>query len=84
MRPLPLFLLIVSLVLSGCETSPKAPPQPTRPSLDQYLASECALIGETPTTDDYDVLQGWVQDVLIPRYVDCAIRHRKTVEAWPK
>lgn len=52
--------------------------------LDQYLASDCALIGETPTTDDYDVLQGWVQEVLIPRYADCAIRHRKTVDAWPK
>jgi len=84
MRPLPLSLLIASLALCGCATSPKAPPQQTRPLLDQYLASDCALIGETPTTDDYDVLQGWVQEVLIPRYADCAIRHRKTVDAWPK
>lgn len=84
MHPLPRSLLIASLVLSGCATSPKPPPPLTKPSLDQYLASDCDLIGETPTADDYDVLQGWVQDVLIPRYVDCAIRHRKTVEAWPK
>ena len=59
-------------------------PQRIAPSLDQYLANDCALIGETPSADDYDVLQGWMQDVLIPKYVDCAVRHRKTVEAWPK
>jgi hypothetical protein len=63
---------------------PKAPPKLTAPYLDQFLANDCALIGETPTTDDYDVLQDWVQDILIPRYIDCAIRHRKTVNAWPK
>lgn len=84
MRHLRHFLLIASLALSGCTTSPKLPPQQTKPSLDQYLANDCQLIGETPKADDYDVLQDWVQDVLIPKYIDCAIRHRKTVEAWPK
>lgn len=84
MRPLPLSLLIASLALCGCETLPKRPPPLTAPLLDQYLANDCAFVGETPTTDDYDVLQGWVQEVLIPQYTDCAIRHRKTVDAWPK
>jgi hypothetical protein len=51
--------------------------------LDQYLANDCALIGPTPTADDYDILQEWVQEVLIPRYTDCAVRHRRTVDAWP-
>ena len=79
-----LIILIASLALCGCETLPKRPPPPIKPSLDQYLANSCALIGETPTTDDYDVLQAWVQEVLIPMYTDCAIRHRQTVDAWPK
>jgi len=79
-----LIVLIASLALSGCATSPKPQPPPTRPSLDQYLASDCQLIGQTPTTDDYDVLQTWVEEVFVPKYVDCAIRHKKTVEAWPK
>ena len=84
MRHLLSFLTIAVLALSGCETLPKAPPKLTAPLLDQFLANDCQLIGETPTTDDYDVLQDWVQDILIPRYIDCAIRHRKTVDAWPK
>ena len=79
-----LFLLIASLVLCGCATSPRQPPPQTPPSLDRYLANECQLIGAVPQVDDYDILQDWVQDVLIPKYIDCAVRHRKTVEAWPK
>lgn len=84
MRPLPHYLLIASLALSGCATSQKPLRPLMPPSLDQYLAADCPLIGTTPSTDDYDVLQDWVQGVLIPRYVECAIRHRKTVDAWPK
>ncbi len=84
MRHLRHFPIIAALVLSGCATSPTRPPPLIKPSLDQSLAANCQVIGETPTVDDYDVLQNWVQDVLIPRYVDCAIRHRKTVDAWPK
>lgn len=79
-----LFPLIAGLALSACATSQKQPPPPTKPLLDQYLASDCQTIGPTPTRDDYDVLQDWVQDLLIPKYIDCAVRHRKTVEAWPK
>jgi hypothetical protein len=75
---------IVVLALCGCETLPKQPQRQTVPSLDKYLANDCALIGDTPNADDYDVLQSWVQENLIPKYVDCAIRHRKTVDAWPK
>ena len=84
MRHLPHFLLFASLALCGCETLPKRPPPPTKPPLDQSLAIDCPLIGETPTTDDYDVLQGWVQEVLIPKLTTCAILHRRTVDAWPK
>lgn len=84
MRRLLLCLTIAAPALFGCETLPKAPPRSIPPSLDQYLASDCDLIGETPTADDYDVLQAWVQDIMLPKYADCAIRHRKTVDAWPK
>lgn len=84
MRHLPRCLLIAALALSGCATSPKPPPQQITPSLDRLLAADCQLIGETPAKDDYDALQDWVEEVLIPKYIDCAIRHRATVDAWPK
>lgn len=77
------YLLIASLALSGCATSPKAPPQSIRPSLDQYLSNDCQLIGEPPQSNDFDALLGWVQSDILPKYADCAIRHRKTVDAWP-
>jgi hypothetical protein len=50
--------------------------------LDQYLASDCKAI-EKPTSPDYDIWQMWVSS-LIADYADCAGRHRKTVDAWPR
>ena len=84
MRHLHRCLLIASLALSACATSPTPQPPPTRPPLDQYLASDCELIGPVPVTDDFDVLDTWVREHLFTIIADCAIRHRKTVDAWPK
>jgi hypothetical protein len=56
---------------------------PTKPSLDSDLARYCPPIGEKPA-GDYDDWQQWITDTLIPLYVDCAIRHNRTVDAWPK
>lgn len=85
MRNLPrLSLLTVALALSGCNASLKAPQPWTPPLLDQHLANDCQLIGEVPQSNDFDVLLVWVQTNLLPKYADCAIRHRATVAAWPK
>lgn len=58
--------------------------QPSKvPPLDSYLAAPCDDIPEFPG-GDYDAWQLWVQEKLIPAYTNCAIRHAKTVKAWPK
>jgi uncharacterized lipoprotein YajG len=77
-----LCLLIVVLILSGCASSPPVSPPPTKPSLDSALARPCVYIG-APETDDYDA---WMDSYLglIKHYADCAVKHRKLVEAWPK
>jgi len=36
-----------------------------------------------PDAPDYDVWQLWAID-LLRQYADCAARHAKTVQAWPK
>lgn len=41
------------------------------------------MIPDGPSADDYDVWQAWVQSDLLGALVDCAIRHSKTVAAWP-
>jgi hypothetical protein len=82
--PRHLYPLIVALALSACATSPKPPPPLTRPLLDQYLANDCQPLGEVPARDDFDALLAWVTGDVLPKYGDCAIRHRQTVEAWPK
>lgn len=51
--------------------------------LDSYLAAPCAMLPE-PEKVDYDSWQTWVQEVVLPAYTDCSIRHIKTVKAWPK
>ncbi|WP_255650646.1 hypothetical protein [Cupriavidus sp. DB3] len=38
---------------------------------------------DAPTVKDYDVWQDWMVTVL-GALGDCAARHRKTVEAWPR
>ena len=42
------------------------------------------LIGTVPTDDDFDVLDTWVRTHVFRIVGNCAIRHRKTVDAWPK
>lgn len=85
MPSLRLFLLIAVLALCGCTTSPKLPPPSTPPPLDQSLANDCAQIGPVPVEDnDFDVLLDWIRKRLLVIYGDCAIRHRQTVDAWPK
>ncbi|VVG70957.1 hypothetical protein PAP18089_01929 [Pandoraea apista] len=75
-------LLIAALMLAGCAASPKPLPLPSKPQLDSSLAAQCA-IPDAPVVADYDVWQAWVQNDLMGALVDCAIRHSKTVAAWP-
>ena len=82
MRKTNLFLLIVALMLAGCAVSPKPLPPPSKPQLDSSLAAGC-VIPDVPEVADYDVWQAWVQGSVLPALVTCAIRHAKTVAAWP-
>ena len=77
-----LFRLAALLMLSACATSmpPLAPP--TKPSLDSALAAPCPKVGR-PDAADYDAWQAWAVN-LLGQYADCAARHAKTVQAWPK
>ncbi|MGF6275570.1 hypothetical protein ABIB38_003969 [Massilia sp. UYP11] len=52
------------------------------PPLDSALAAPCPAIAR-PTADDYDAWQAWAID-LLHQYAECASRHAKTVQAWPK
>jgi hypothetical protein len=78
-----LCLLIASLMLSACAASPPASVPWTPPLLDSALAAPCPLLGQ-PASDGYDDWQGWMENVVLPAYADCAIRHDGTVRAWPK
>lgn len=77
-----LFPLIAALILSGCATSTPRSTPPTKASLDSALAAPCPTI-ERPRADDYDAWQAWAID-LLKQYAECAARHAKTVQAWPK
>jgi hypothetical protein len=55
---------------------------PTRPPLDSALAKACPALPK-PEAADYDAWQDYTATV-IGLYADCAARHRKTVQAWPK
>ncbi|WP_428852759.1 hypothetical protein [Imbroritus primus] len=58
-------------------------PRPSRPPpLDSALAAPC-VVPDAPEAADYDVWQDWIAKVL-GALGDCAARHRKVVEAWPK
>ena len=74
-----LSLLIASLILTGCVSSPM-PSQPPIPPLDSSLAADCKPL-PIPPDGDYDDLTGWVIDV-IGMYGECAARHRATVKVW--
>jgi len=38
---------------------------------------------ERPTADDFDAWQAWAIE-LLQQYAECAARHAKAVQAWPK
>ena len=78
-----LSLLIAALMLSACAASPPLLTPPTRPFLDSGLAAPCRTL-KGPETADYDAWLAWMVDEVLPAYADCAIRHARTVEAWPK
>jgi len=46
------------------------------------LAAPCPAV-ERPGADDYDAWQVWAIE-LLRQYAECAARHAKTVQAWPK
>lgn len=57
--------------------------QPTSvPELDSSLAADCPKL-DAPA-GDYDAWLGWMTGTVLPTYADCASRHHRTVEAWPK
>lgn len=78
-----LCLLIAALMMFGCGTSPTRSTPQTRPLLDASLARPCDELSK-PASSDYDVWQEWVQSVVLVAYGECAARHLKTVEAWPR
>lgn len=74
--------LIAALMMSGCVgvTPPSKPI--TYPELDQYLARDCDQI-QPSTQKNYDVWQN-EDEIILAALSDCAIRHRKLVQAWPR
>lgn len=78
-----LCLLIVALMISGCASCPTPSTLPSEPlPLDSALAADC-VVPDAPTVASYDVWQEWIT-VVLASLGDCAARHRKTVEAWPR
>lgn len=73
-------LLIVPflLALPACSTTRVVAPMPQLPA---NLAAPCQTIQEIPLNDPERVI--WQID-LMNAYADCAVKHRLTVEAWPK
>ncbi|WP_147384077.1 hypothetical protein [Noviherbaspirillum sedimenti] len=51
-------------------------------ALDDLTAPCATLTG--PDALDYDVWQEWIVGTVLRAYGECAARHRKTVDAWPK
>ena len=76
------FLLLASLTVSACATSPQPSPQPM-PPLDSALAQPCQQL-QAPTELNFDVWQAWITDTVLKAYGECAARHAATVKAWPK
>lgn len=74
--------LFLCLTLTACAHSTPPLTPPIRPSLDSALAAPCPAVAK-PDAPDYDVWQLWMID-LLHQYADCAARHAKTVQAWPK
>lgn len=77
-----IIIVVFIPVLIGCKSLPTPSQPPTKPLLDSSLAKPCAPLSN-PVLDDFDAwLDSYIQ--LVRDYADCAVRHRKTVEAWPK
>ena len=69
-------------MISGCATETTRSERTTLPALDQSLAADCREI-ELSTDLDYDIWQA-ENAAILAALTDCAIRHRKLVEAWPR
>jgi hypothetical protein len=70
-------------MMFGCAALQNQSKPYEKPQLDSSLAKDC-VIPDAPTSKDYDVWQTWVEEQVLAALGDCAIRHKKTVEAWPK
>lgn len=53
------------------------------PPLDSALAAPCR-VPDAPAAADYDVRQEWVMGDVLGALGECAARHGKVVEAWPR
>lgn len=76
-----LCLLIASLMLCGCASSPLQLPRQI-PPLDFSLAQPCQPLPDFTGTG-YDEMQDWVQQTVLQLYGTCAARHAAAVRAWP-
>jgi hypothetical protein len=57
-------------------------PQWKQAQFGSALTALCPAV-ERPGADDYGAWQAWAID-LLSLYAQCAARHAKTVQAWPK
>lgn len=77
----PLLLIVLCLaILAACSSKPL--PRPTL-TLPANLAANCPGL-PTPPEPLIDHDRAIWEATLIARYADCALRHRMTVEAWPR
>jgi len=53
------------------------------PPLASNLAEPCKILA-VPESADYDQWQLWMQNIVLRAYGECAAKHRKIVQAWPK
>lgn len=76
-------LTLAALVVAGCATAP--PPRvvvPDRPALDSELTKLCEVPPATEAElSSYDGRDGYLMHKVLPALIECAHRHRGTVEA---
>ena len=77
-----LCLLIASLTMSGCASSPVQSTPPI-PQLNPALAAPCPDI-PYPDKSDYDAWLSWITGTVLPLYSDCKLRQKAIVNQWPK
>lgn len=75
-------LLSVSLLLlsSACSTTRSEPPTPV---LEANLAADCPQL-PPPPSPLLDPERSLWEEILIATYGECAGRHKRTVQAWPR